>query len=309
MSEPLTAEILAAEPSDDHGASDSTESVSNNLSSGAANRARRPSDIKRPVPSDGSGPADPTGDKPQKHPGAYERAKERVKAKEAAIAQRDSELTRREAALAERERLAAEAAKPKPKQRDYTLADLRKYHKQWSDVSHRNYDPDLAEKAAAEIEVMENEQAQVATGAPDLPGIGTPEHTRQWQQAEKELAEADPEFMRTGTKLDARLRAIMQGPDGDAYRTHPRGIVAAYHQAKLDLTREENKELSDKIQSLETELKRYQGLTSVGSGVSRRPGSNGHSPETPQEFARLSSDQMRKHLLSRARASGGAPLF
>jgi hypothetical protein len=114
--------------------------------------------------------------------------------------------------------------------------------------------------------------------------------------------------MRSGTRLDARLREIMQGPDGELYRAHPRGIVAAYHQAKMNLLQADNGELSSKVQELEKELRRYQGLTGVNGGVSRRPGGSSGSPQSPQEFARMSTKDMKRHLLSNARGNG-APLF
>jgi hypothetical protein len=295
MSEALTPDVLAHEPPDEIGSSEP--------SSQNGNQAKRPVPGARPVPGDRA-PSDQTQEREKAKPGQYERAKERVKAQKAAQDQRDNELRQREAALNERERAFKESSQPKPKQRDYTLSDLRKYHKQWSDINHRNYDPDLATKAEAEIEAMEAEVGKT----PVLPGVGSPEHTAQWQQAEKELADADPEFMRSGTKLDARLREIMQGPDGALYRSHPRGIVAAYHQAKMNLLQADNGELSGKVQELEKELKRYQGLTGVNGGVSRRPGGSSGSPQSPQEFARMSTKDMKRHLLSNARGNG-APLF
>jgi hypothetical protein len=298
MSEALTPDVLAHEPPDEVGSSEPT-------TNGA--RDKRPSSAQRPIPGDRAPSDQQTQEREKAKPGQYERAKERVKAQKAAQDQRDNELRQREATLNERERAFKESSQPKPKQRDYTLSDLRKYHKQWSDINHRNYDPDLATKAEAEIEAMEAEEAQTKTVS-EVPKMGTPEHTAQWQQAEKELADADPEFMRSGTRLDARLREIMQGPDGALYRTHPRGIVAAYHQAKMNLLQADNGELSGKVQELEKELKRYQGLTGVNGGVSRRPGGSSGNPQSPQEFARMSTKDMKRHLLSNARGAG-APLF
>jgi DNA repair exonuclease SbcCD ATPase subunit len=294
MSEALTADVLAHEPPDEIGSSEP--------SSQNGNQAKRPVPGDRPVP--GREQSDQPQEKEKAKPGAYERAKERVKAQKAAQDKRDNELRAKEAALNERERAFKESSQPKPKQRDYTLSDLRKYLKVWSNPNNADYNPDLVDKAEAEIEAMEAEVGKT----PVLPGVGSPEHTRQWQQAEQELVQADPEFMRQGTELDTRLRAIMQGPDGELYRQHPRGIVAAYHQAKLDLTLAKNEKLSGKIQELETELKRYQGLTGVNGGVSRRPGSSSGSPANPQEFSRMSTKDMKRHLLNNARG-GGAPLF
>jgi hypothetical protein len=298
MPDTFQPDVLANEPSESSSSdsSDQTPDASSEASSRSSESQNQNGDADKK-----SG---------QKHPGAYERAKARVAAQQAALAQQETQLRAREAALAQREA----AMKPQPKKRDYTLADLRKYHKQWADVGHRAYDPELAEKAEAEIAAMEAErEAQLGTGSPDfrvpLPAAGSPEHTAQWHQAEQELVQADPEFMRNGTKLDARLREIMGSSDGDIYRQHPRGIVAAYHKAKMDLLQADNGELTAKVQDLEKELKRYHGLTGVGSGVSRRPGVDGIKVESPADFAKLSTVQMKKYLLTNAGRGGGAPLF
>lgn len=293
MSDTFNPDVIAAEPSD----ASPEESTREQPSEGP----ERAPEAQNSDKAGSNGEAKKANG--SKHPGAYERAKQRVAAQKAALAQQETQLRAREAALAQRE----QAMKPQVKKRDYTLADLRKYHKQWADVGHRNYDPDLAEKAEAEIAAMEAEQAQSGNG--QMPAAGSPEHTAQWHQAEQELAQADPEFMRNGTRLDGKLREIMSGPDGEIYRQHPRGIVAAYHKAKMDLLQSDNGELTAKIQELEKELKRYHGLTGVGSGVSRRPGVDGIKVDSPADFAKLSTAQMKKYLLSNAGRGGGAPLF
>jgi hypothetical protein len=77
----------------------------------------------------------------------------------------------------------------------------------------------------------------------------------------------------------------------------------------MDLLQSDNGELSAKVQDLEKELKRYHGLTGVGSGVSRRPGADGKIVESIGDFAKLSTAQMRKHLATNAGRGAGAPLF
>jgi hypothetical protein len=264
----------------------------------------------RPEPSGRAETAEPrtNGEEPKgsKKPGAYERAKARVAKERAELANERTRLQQERAQL-DAQRKAAQA--PPAKKRDYTLADLRKYHAQWNNPDHRNYDPDLAEKAQAEMQAMEAEEAQNKSIV-ELPKAGTPEHEAQWHQAEAELAQADPEFQRNGTKLDARLREIMGSPDGDIYRQHPRGIIAAYHKAKMDLLQADNGELQAKIQDLEKELKRYHGLTGVSGGNQRRLGSEVSKVESLSDFAKLDSKKMRQHLLSNARRNGSdAPLF
>ena len=92
------------------------------------------------------------------------------------------------------------------------MADLKKYRGQWEQEG--NYD--LVEKADREIAVLEAEEAaQRAARTVEMPPLGSPEHLAQWQAAEQELAQADPEFMREGTRLDGKLRQIMSSQDGN----------------------------------------------------------------------------------------------
>jgi hypothetical protein len=105
-------------------------------------------------------------------------------------------------------------------------------------------------------------------------------------------------------RLDTKLREILGGPDGQAYRGHPRGIVAAYHRAKMEILEGDHKTALGKIQQLEAELKRLTGLTSISGGAPGRVGS-GNQVETLNDFARLSSADMLKHLKSKK--SGSMP--
>jgi|SRR5215469_1645452 len=226
---------------------------------------------------------------------------ERTKQKRAAFrAEREAFQREREAFTRERA-AAAEAAKPK---RDYTLAELQKYRGQWE----REGQFDLVDAADKEIAVMQQEaQAERAARTVEMPPMGTPEHRTQWEQAERELYQADPEFMRSGTRLDTALRAIMAGEDGNIYRQHPRGIVAAYHRAKMEILEADNKGLQTELSKVQTELRRYQGLTGIGAGAPARVGS-GARVESLGDFERLSTKDMRKHLLANA-DKNGVPWF
>ena len=243
-----------------------------------------------------NGAEKPEGQKP-KELSRYEKTKRH----RAALNQREAELQHRERAFAERERAAAEAAKPK---RDYTLPELQKYRGQWE----REGQFDLVEAADKEIALMsQEEQAERAARTVELPPMGTPEHLAQWQSAERELYQADPEFMRSGTRLDTALRAIMASEEGHIYRQHPRGIVAAYHRAKMEILEADNKGLQTELSKLQTELRRYQGLTGIGAGAPARVGS-GARVESLADFERLSTKDMRKHLLANA-DKNGTPWF
>jgi hypothetical protein len=218
---------------------------------------------------------------------------ERTKRERAAFkAERDAFQRERQAFMQERE----QAQKPK---RDYTLKDLTDARTAWENEGRF----DLVEAADKEIKAIKaEEQARAAASVrtEQVPVMGTPEHRAEWESAERELAQADPEFMRDGTALDRALREIMAGPDGNIYRQHPRGIVAAYHRAKMDLLTAENSKLKD-------ELKRYRGLTSIGGGAPSRVGTGGRV-ESVGDFARLSLKDQRKHLLSGA-DKNGVPWF
>jgi hypothetical protein len=234
-------------------------------------------------------PVQPTnGQKPKEQLSRYERTKRQ----RAELARREAAIAQRESQFAQRERAAAEAAKP---QRDYTLADLKKYRGQWAKdaaqgVWRDDYDPaDLVEKADKEIAVMEAE-AQ-ANGQLDW-------FKAQWEAAERELSQIDPEFMQPGTRLDKRLREIMGSEDGNIYRQHQRGIIAAYHRAKMELLEGDFKALQTENSKLKTELQRYTGLTSIGGGAPARIGSG------DREFSKLTLAEMHKHLRQGAKRDG-----
>jgi hypothetical protein len=222
---------------------------------------------------------------------------ERTKRERAAFkAQREAFERERTVFALERAKF-LEAQKPK---RNYTLDELKGYRQAWEDEG--NFD--LVKRADKEIAAMEAEQqAERQSRTVELPPVGTPEHKAQWEAAERELAQADPEFMREGTPLDARLREIMGGPDGDIYRQHPRGIVAAYHRAKMELLEAGMKGLQTENSKLKTELQRYTGLTSLSGGAPAGIG-NGNRVESISDFSKLSAKDMRKHLLRGAKRDG-----
>jgi hypothetical protein len=213
---------------------------------------------------------------------------ERTKRQRAALAQREAELKAREERIAQ-----AERAKQAPQKPDYTLEDLRKYRQAWENEG--NFD--LVEKADAEIKRLEALEQQEQ---------GQEAFAREWQQAEAELAQSDPEFgAGKGTRLDKQLRQIMDSPDGAIYRQHPRGIVAAYHRAKMEILESDHAVALGKIQQLETELKRLTGLTSIGGGTPGKVGAGGRI-ESLSDFSKLSSKDMLRHLKSGA-GKGGMP--
>jgi hypothetical protein len=234
--------------------------------------------------------AEPAQPPKPKEPSRYERTKRQ----RAALAQREAAIRQKEAQFAERER--AEAQKPK---RDYTLGDLQKYRGQWEQEGNFEL-VEAADKEIAAIQAEEEAARKAAVRTVDYPVMGTPEHRQQWEAAEAELAQADPEFMRAGTPLDTKLRAIMQSEDGNLYRLHPRGIVAAYHRAKMELLQTENSKLKE-------ELRRYQGLTGIGAGAPARM-STGSRVENVNDFQRLSTKDQRRHLLANA-DKNGVPWF
>ena len=110
-------------------------------------------------------------------------------------------------------------------------------------------------KADAEIQAMEEEE-KASKMVVELPKRGTPEHRQQWQSAEAELRQADPEFMKSGSRLDTKLREIFNGPNAAAYADHPQGIYAAYDRAKREILQEDNDGLRTENSSLKKELQR-----------------------------------------------------
>jgi hypothetical protein len=205
---------------------------------------------------------------------------ERVKRQKAALQQREAQLKAREEQIAE-----AERQKNAPKKPEYTVAELKQYRQAWEDEGRA----DLVEKADKEIQRLEALEKQDHQSAAFV---------QEWKTAEKELFEADQEFMRPNTRLDKRLREIMGSADGQIYRGHPRGIVAAYHRAKMELLQADHKVAQEELQQLKAELKRLTGLTSIGGGAPGRIG-NGNRVESLGDFAKLSSADMLKHLKSK----------
>jgi len=226
---------------------------------------------------------------------------EKTKRHRAQLDKREALGAQREAQLTQRERSIEEAKHPK---RDYTVAELQKYRGQWE----REGQFDLVEAADKEIALMQQEaQAERASRTVEMPPSGSPEHRAQWEAAEAELYQVDPQFMRAGTRLDTRLREIMGGADGNIYRQHPRGIIAAYHRAKMELLEADLKVAQTENSKLQNELKRYQGLTGLGAGSPAQFG-NGSRVESVGDFERLSLKDQRKHLLRNA-DKNGVPWF
>jgi hypothetical protein len=210
---------------------------------------------------------------------------ERTKRQRAEFQKRESALKQREEQLAR-----AEREKNAPKKPDYTPAELKQYRQAWENEGRF----DLVEAADKELKRLEAIEQQEK---------GQVSFVNEWHQAERELGEADPEFgVGKGTRLDKKLGEIMGGPDGNIYRQHPRGIVAAYHRAKMEILEGDHKAALGKIQQLETELKRLTGLTSIGGGAPGRI--SGGRIESLSDFSKLSSADMLKHLKSQSNRGG-----
>jgi hypothetical protein len=216
---------------------------------------------------------------------------EKTKRKIAQLKEREAKLNEREQQLArvEQERIEKERKASEP---DYTIGDLEKYKKQWEQEG--NYD--LAQKAEAEIQRLQALEASKRQLI-EVPQFGTPEFKQSWEQAEQELYQYDPEFMRAGTRVDQVLRELMNGPDGNLYRQHPRGIVAAYHLAKLSIAEQDLASERQKTQVYEKEIQRLNGLLGIGGGAPAR----GSGPFEIRDFSRLSTADMKRHLLAEAR--------
>ena len=232
----------------------------------------------------------------QKQESRYERTK-----KERAAFKQQQEVFRQQQAEFAQERAKFEESK-KPK-REYSLADLKKYRADWAREAEEGVIPgraELVQRADAEIAAMEAEE-KASKQVVELPKRGTPEHRQQWQAAEADLQHADPEFMKSGTRLDTKLREIFNGPNAQAYADHPQGIYAAYDRAKREILEEDVKGLRTENSSLKKELQRLGGLTSIGSGVPGRVGDGGIN--STADFARLSSKDMRAHLGREAKRS------
>ena len=227
----------------------------------------------------------PDGQEQQKEQGEQPKREklsryERTKRQRAALEQRERAIAEREQAIAQ-----AETAKNKP---SYTVAELKTYRKNWE--KEGNYD--LVERADAEIARLGKLEAE-SKQTLEIPKSGSDEFVKQWKDAEAELYQYDPEFQREGTRLDQMLRQMMSGPDGKLYRQHPRGIVAAYSAAKLQIAQGDLQAARDEIKALKQENNRLNGLTSIsGSGAAGR----GLSEMRGKDFASMSTKEMREHL-------------
>jgi hypothetical protein len=209
--------------------------------------------------------------------------------------------------MQERAQTAQKASAP-----SYTAADIKKYLPGWRKAAEAEpWDTEkahLVDSAQKELARLEGEaEAERRSRTIEMPASGSPEFRTEWERTELELSQADPEFMRAGTRLDTLLRQIMASEDGNIYRQHPRGIVAAYHRARMGLLEADNKGLQTELSKLKEELKRYQGLTGIGAGAPARVGS-GAQVESLSDFERLSTKDMRKHLLANA-DKHGVPWF
>ena len=209
------------------------------------------------------------GQKQKKSESVFARTKRQraaFQAEKAAFEQQRAEWHRQQQEAAEK------AKGPK-----FDLDELKKFREQWK--ADENWD--LVEKADAKIKELEAEEGAKHQ---QLTKVQT------WHQAERELAANDPDFLKQGTRLDTRLREIMQSADGDIYRSHERGIVAAYHRAKMEILQEDHTKLQKEFQALQQEHQRVTGLTSISGGTPGRMG-NGQ-----KDFAALTTGEMRKRL-------------
>lgn len=214
---------------------------------------------------------------------------DRTKKERAAFNQAKAQFQAERAQFAKERADFEESKKPK---RDYTKADLEKYKVNWKEEGR----DDLVAQAEAEIAAMEAEERASKTVL-ELPKHGTLEHKKMWEDSERQIAESDPEFMRSGTRIDTKLRELFSGPHANAYRDHPQGIFAAYDRAKLELTQEDLAASQQENQQLKAENQKLQGLTSIGSGAPGRMG-NGNEVTNLKDFSKLPSAEMRKRLLA-----------
>jgi hypothetical protein len=241
---------------------------------------------KAPEPQDSDGQQQQEQQQQHEEPrkeSRYERTKRQRKAFEA-----EREAFKAEQQKFAEERRALEEARVKANQPPYTLKELKGYRKQWE--KEGNFD--LVEKADAEIQRLEELEASQKQTL-EIPNSGTPEFLHQWEAAEKELYQVDPEFQREGTRLDKVLRAMMSGPDGQLYRQHPRGIVAAYHRARLAIAEADLGTARGEVQKLKNENTRLNGLLGIGAGAS---GGRAIGEFKGKDFSSLSTKEMREHL-------------
>jgi hypothetical protein len=245
----------------------------------------------------------PKSHQQQKQESRYERTKREKKefhAQREAFKQQHEAFRAQQAAFAQERAKFEESKKPK---RDYNLSDLKRFREDWKREADEGVIPGRAElvaKADAEIAAMEAEE-RASKMVVELPKRGTKEHRAMWEQGEADIRQRDPDFMKSGSRLDAKLRQLFAGPDGNAYADHPQGIYAAYSEARRQVLEEDVKSLQTENSQLKKELQRFGGLTSISGGVPGRLGEGGIS--SVADFARLSSADMRKHLLAASKKS------
>lgn len=222
---------------------------------------------------------------------------ERTKRERAAFKQQQEAFRAQQAQFAQERAQFEESKKPK---RNYSLSDLKEYREAWRKEAEQGVEgrSELVARADAEIAAMEAEE-KASKMVVELPKRGTKEHRQMWEQGEADIRQRDPEFMKAGSRIDTKLRQLFSGPDGNAYADHPQGIYAAYSEARRQILEEDVKGLQTENAQLKKELQRYTGLTSIGPGVPGRVGDGGIN--STADFARLSSAEMRKHLLAASR--------
>jgi hypothetical protein len=226
---------------------------------------------------------------------------QRVKRQKAEYQRREAEFQAQQAAFAKERAEFEESKKPKDQ---YTLEDLKKYRDDWAQEAEWDDAKKVlvrkADQEIARLEKLEADKVAASKKTIDLPRYGTKEHRARWEANERAIRQENPDFMKSGSRIDSMVRRIMQSPYGETARDHPDGIWAVYSEAQKELLKEDNQSLQGKVQQLENELKRLTGLTSIGGGTPGRIGS-GNRVESISDFKKLSSADMRKHLLSLGR--------
>lgn len=215
---------------------------------------------------------------------------ERTKREKAEFRAQQQAFQRERQAFAEERAKFEEAKKPK---RNYTLAQLKEYRQEWAREAQQGIDgrEELVRKADQAIAEMEAEE-KASKISVELPKFGTPEHRKIWEDSEAQIRQEDPDFGTPGTRIDQKLREILNGQNAQMYRDHPYGIFAAYAEAQKEILKEDVATLRKENESLKAENAQLQGLTSIGGGVPGRIGGK------EKDFASLTSAEMRKRLLA-----------
>jgi hypothetical protein len=240
----------------------------------------------RPVPGQGQ-------DQPQKKESRYEQTKRQKAAFKARQAEFEKE---RQDFNRQRQEFEASKAPAKP---TYTLAELKQYRKEWAGEAEMGVPgrEELVEKADQRIMQMEAEEKQKVMQY-EMPRFGTPQHRQIWEASEQQLRSEDPDFMRSGSRLDTKIREILSGPNAQLYKNHAYGIYAAYDTAQKEILKEDNLQLQNKIKELTTELERVSGFSSISGGAPGQVTLNGKMSGDSKEFSKLSSAEMKKRILA-----------